>query len=245
MPDTNLATPIARGDGALYRRAATMLRQAIADGRLRAGMALPAEAELAAGFAISLITLRHALRELEEEGLIAKRAGRTAIVTAGSPRAVRVVNTLEDVIANAADARLEVFGYAPRRAASVARAFGLEPATRCPCLHGRLLIGEQPLTEFRIHFPPEIGQRLQLADFDDAVVFRTVQRRLGIRLSGARITVGAALADAALARRLDIAPGAAVLVNTILYRDAEGAPVELTIARHPADLYEFSYEVRA
>ena len=242
---SDLTRKLDRTGGTLYRRAADVLRQAIAAGRVQAGSALPPEAELAAGFAVSLITVRQALRELEDEGLISKRSGRAAVVTAGPPRTARLANTLEDVVANARDARLEVFDYRPRRAPEAARALGLPPGTPCPLLHGRLLVRDRPMTEVRIHFPPAIGDRLTLADFDDVVVFRTVQRRLGIRLSGARVTIGAELADTALARTLEIAPGAAVLVNTMLYRDAGGAPVEFTVARQPAELCQISYEVRA
>lgn len=245
MADDPLTSKLDRTGGTLFRRAADVLRQAITTGRAPAGTALPREADLAAGFAVSLITVRQALRELEDEGLISKRSGRTAVVTAGPPRTARLVSTLEDVVANARDARLEVFDYRPHRAPEAVRALGLPPRTSCPRLHGRLLVGKRPMTEVRIHFPPAVGNRLTMADFDDVVVFRTVQRRLGIRLSGARMTIGAELADKALARTLEITPGTAVLVNTMLYRDQDGVPVEFTIARQPAERCQISYEVRA
>jgi GntR family transcriptional regulator len=241
---TALATPIDRAAGPLYRQAAAVLRAAITAGRLRPGMTLPPEADLATGFAISLITVRQALRELEAEGLISKRSGRPATVTAGPLRSARVINTLEDVIISASDARLEIFSYAVRRNADAARALGLETAA-CHRLHGRLLVAEDPMTEITIYFPPAIGARLSRGDFDDVIVFRSVERRLGIRLSGALVTVAAELADAALARRLAIEVGAPVLTNRMLYRDTAGTPVELTVARHRADLYQFSYELRA
>ena len=245
MLPATLTRKLDRDGGTLYRRAAEVLRQLIADGQLAPGAALPPEAELASGFAVSLITVRQALRDLEDEGLIAKRSGRAAVVVAGPPRVARLAHTLEDVIASAAGARLEVFGYRPRRAPDASRALGLPAGTQCPCLHGRLLVNDTPATEVRIHFPPAIGGRLTLADFDDQVVFRTVQRRLGVRLSGALVTIGAELAGAGLARRLGIAPGGAVLATTMLYRDEDGVPVEFTVARQPAGLARLSYEVRA
>ena len=234
-----------RTGGTLYRRAADVLRHAIAAGRRTPGAPQPAEAALARTLAVSLLTVRQALRELEDEGLIRKQSGRTATVTAGPARVARLAHTLEDMVANAADARLEVFTYRPRRTPGATQALGLPPDTACPCLHARLLADGRPTTEVRVHFPPAIGDRLRRSDFDDQVVFRTVQRRLGIRLSGARVTIGAALADPALARRLRIAPGAAVLVNTLLYRDENGTPVEWTVARQPAELCQLSYELRA
>ena len=75
------------------------------------------------------------------------------------------------------------------------------------------------------------------------MVFRSVERRLGIRLARAHITMRAELADAALARTLECAPGAPILVSEMLYHDVAGTPVELTIARHPGERYWLSYDV--
>lgn len=232
------------GNGALYRQAAEKLRGEIASGVLRVGQSLPPEAVLAERFGVSLITVRQALRELQDEGLILKRSAKPAVVAASEP-AARTLNNLGDIIAAAHGGRFEIFSYAPRRSARAERAFGLATGTACPCLHGRMLREEEPISEIRIFFPPSIGRRLSRADFDDIVVFRSVERRLGLRLAGARITVSAELADARLAGLLGVAKGAAVLTNTMLYHAEDGSPVELTIARHRADRYRLSYALQA
>lgn len=241
-----LAGPLDRADGPLYRQAAGRLRGAITSGQLGVGAALPAEAALAAQFGVSLITIRQALRALADEGLIRKRPAKTAIVAAARRPApqVRQLNSLEDIVANTRDARLEIDHWRKRRSAAAARAFGLDPATQCHCLHGRLTVASLPVAEISTFFPPAIGRRLTRADFDDVVVFRSVERRLGIRLAHAHITMRAELADAGLARALDCAPGAPILVNEMLYHDVAGTPVELTIARHPGERYSLSYDVR-
>lgn len=237
--------PLQRGGAStLYRQAAERLRAQIASGELRVGESLPSEGTLAERFGVSLITVRQALRELQDEGLILKRAAKPAIVAAAEPLAARMLNNLGDVIAATHGGRLEIFSYAPRRSARASHVFGLPPATACPCLHGRMLQDHQPISEITIYFPPEIGSRMSRADFDDVVVFRSVERRLGLRLAGARVTVTAELADPALAGLLDVAPGSAVLTNTMLYHAQDGSPVELTIARHRADRYSLSYELR-
>ena len=232
------------GGGPVSRHAAAHLRSAFASERIAHGAELPTEAALADGFAVSLITVRHALRELEQEGLIRKRAAKAAIVVATRPRppAVRPLNSIEDVVAAASGGDLRIASYGPRRAPDAAAALGLDAATELYCLRGRLFIEGAPLSEITIYFPPAIGARLSRADFDDVVVFRSVERRLGIRLEGARITVTAERADAALARALDIEDADPVLVSRMLWRGPDGAPVELTIARHRADRYSLSYE---
>jgi GntR family transcriptional regulator len=222
------------------------MRASITGGVLRVGSELPAEAELAAGFGVSLITVRHALRELEAQGLICKRKAKASIVAANTPRLpmARTLNTLDDVITATGGARLEIFFYRKRRSAEAAAAFGVDASTALHCLNGRLYSYEQPVSMITIFFPPQIGARLTRADFDDVVVFRSVERRLGLRLTGARITVSAERADQALARTLGYKAGRPVLVSRTLYYAADGAPVELTISRHRADRYRLTYDFR-
>ena len=238
-------SPLHRRDGPLYRQAAAVLRSAIGAGRLAVGAALPTEGELALGFAVSLITVRHALRELAAEGLIRKRAAKAAVVVAAVPVLMaRPLNSLEDIVAGTADARLEIAGYRREYSAEAAQAFGLAASVALHCLRGRLMDGGAPFSVIAIYFPPAIGVRLSRADFDDVVVFRSVERRLGLRVAGARVTVAAEAADRELAGLLEIAEGAPVLVNRFLYLGVDGAPVELTVARHRADRYRLAYEVR-
>jgi GntR family transcriptional regulator len=235
---------LSRAAGPLYRQASAQLRAAIAAGRLAIGAELPTEADLARGFGVSLITVRNALRDLETEGLIRKRAAKAAMVIADTPRppAVRNLNSIDDVVAATSGADLRISGYDLRRSPEAAGLFGLDPAQPLHCLRGRLLADGVPLSEITIFFPPAIGARLSRADFDDVVVFRSVERRLGLRLAGARITVTAERADPALARALETEEGAPVLVSRMLWRAEDGTPVELTIARHRADRYSLSYE---
>jgi GntR family transcriptional regulator len=237
--------PLDRSAGPLYRQAAAELRAAIGSGTLAVGAELPREAELAEGFGVSLITIRHALRELEGDGLILKRAAKTAVVARAvrQPQLARDVNSLEDIVTATKGARLEIIDYAPHRSAEAAEAFGVDARTPIPCLRARMMVAEGPLSVLAIFFPPHIGERMSRADFKDVVVFRSVERVLGIRPAGARITVASEVADGVLARRLDYAIGAPVLATRMLYFDATGAPVELTIARHRADRYRLTYEL--
>ena len=247
MLTTRLTRALDRANGKLYRQIAARLRGAITAGRLPVGSELPTEASLAKGFGVSLITVRHALRELEAEGLIDKRPAKPAMVASAEPRgpSARRLNSLDDIVAATAGAALEISDWHEQHAPAAARVLGLDPATALPCLRGRVMRDGVPLSDVTIFFPPAIGAQLTRRDFDDVVVFRSVQRRFGLRLSGVRVTVRAELADAALARRLDISVGAAVLVSEIVYLDDAGQPAEFTVARHRGDAYSLSYAFSA
>lgn len=63
-----------------YRRIATDLADRIRAGQYRPGDALPAQRELSASYGVTLMTLRQALQELRDEGLIVQQAGRGTFV---------------------------------------------------------------------------------------------------------------------------------------------------------------------
>ena len=246
IPDASLfpARRLVREDGPLYRQLAAILRAPIIDKTYPLGTALPKEAEIAERFGISLITVRQALRELENDGLIRKRAAKPAIVAAHAPapRLTSAFRNFADIAAYTRDARLEVSSYKQRHDPQAAMVFGLPESESCFRLSSILVVGQRPEAQITTFFPPAIGKALQRADFDDVLIFRSVQKHLGIHLKAARITVRAELADAAAARDLDYAEGAPLLAMEMLYHSIDGQPVEFTLARHRADAFSLVYD---
>jgi GntR family transcriptional regulator len=238
------ARQLLRNDGPLYRQLASILRSPIVDGTYPVGTELPKEAEIAGRFGISLITVRQALRELETDGLIRKRAAKPAIVSARTPapKLSSAFRNFADIAAYTKDARLEIASYRREAAAAPQAAFELAEGTVCYCLRSVLVVGERPEAQITTWFPPAIGKRMKRSDFDDVLIFRAVERHLGLRLAGARITVRAEIADADIARDLDYAEGAPVLAMEMLYRTLDQEPVEFTIARHRADVFNLVYD---
>ena len=238
------AQRLLRANGPLYRQLAEILRAPIVDGTYPVGAPLPKEAEIAGRFGISLITVRQALRELEADGLIRKRSAKPAVVAAQAPalRQSWGFRNFADIEAYTRNARLEIVSYRREDSPAGRAAFGLSHRDACYCLRGILVVGERPETQVTTFFPPEIGHRLKHSDFDDVLIFRSVERHLGLRLAAASITVKAEIADAAMARDLDYAEGAPILTMEMLYRSVDRKAVEFTIARHRADVFSLTYD---
>jgi len=234
---------LTREHGPLYRQLGDLLRKPIRDGVLRPGSPLPHEAELAMRFGVSMITVRQALGVLAAEGLITKRAAKPAIVAMQQgyqkPREMR---SLDAIAASTVDRRLMIKSYRKERCAYACEVFALEPATACYCLRAVQFVNDLPVSQITFYFPPEIGSRLKRADFDDVVIFRAVQRHLGIQLSRAQITVRAQAADETVASVLMCEPGAPVLATEMLYFTTAGDPIELTLSKHRADQYSFTFD---
>ena len=235
--------PLSRSEGPLYRQLNVLLRGAIVESRFPSGHSLPREADIAARFGVSLITVRQAMRDLEHEGLILKRAAKPAVIAAPAPPKPAIdFESLATIAASAQDRRLEIASYRREASPLAERTFGLSSRERAYCLRAVLYAGDQPGCRCTFYFPPHIGRRLRRRDFDDVVVFRSVQRHLGIALSGARISVRAELADAGLAEALSCEPGFPILVTEMLYRSAEGGLVELTVNENRADFFSLSFD---
>jgi len=96
------------------------------EGQIVVGADLPTEADLAQGFGVSLITVRHALRDLAAEGLIKKRTAKAATVISqvAAATVAQPLNSLADVIAVTDGAQLRIAGYGKRQSDEAAAAFG-------------------------------------------------------------------------------------------------------------------------
>ena len=232
-----------REHGPLYRQLTNRLRAPIESGVLAPGHPLPREADLAARFGVSLITVRQALRDLEGEGLIKKRTAKPAIVATPQTRSKALeFQSLSAIAASTLDRRLVIKSYRKERSALACEVFALSATTACYCLRAVLLVKDQPITQTAFYFPPAIGSRLKRADFDDVVVFRAVQRHLRITLSRAQIKVRAEIADEALAQVLGYEMGGPILATEMLYFNAASEPVELTVSRNRADHFSITFD---
>ena len=134
-------------DRAVYKQIADHLRAAMGRGSLREGEQLPSEAQLMEHYGVARMTIRNALRVLQDEGLVTAEHGRGVYVRARPP--VR---------------RLASDRFAQRHRKEGMAAFTVEAAQ----------IGAAPkvdmLTVTQAQPPPEIADRLGLADDSDVVV---------------------------------------------------------------------------
>jgi GntR family transcriptional regulator len=236
--------PLLRSNGPLYRQLAEMLREPIASGAFPIGAELPKEADIGARFGVSLITVRQALRDLEANGLIRKRSAKPAVVAAKSPPVSLSwkFENFADMATYTKDARLRIKSYRQEASPVFQRVFGLAPGIGGYCLRAVLEVAGEKKAQVTSYFPPVVGERLGRGDFDDVLIFQSVQRHLGLRLAVAHVTVRAETADDAVAADLKRTRGSAILAVEMLYQSAEQQNIEFTVARHPADIFSITYD---
>jgi GntR family transcriptional regulator len=238
-----------RGPGPLWFQISERLRGAIANGEFLPGDTLPPESMLNRRFGISRTTARAALDRLENDGLVSRRSGQGSIVL--PPKVDQPLNLLASFAEDMA-ARGRTPGYrsrsvtAARVPAEVAAALGVERGTRAVAIDRLLLADGQPLAvTFAWLAPKVVGVRMRpdAEELDGVSLYKWIEVTTGTRIALGEEYIEAAVADAEIAERLEIAPGDPVLVARRLSRAADGTPVEYVIATYRADRYRFRVEL--
>ncbi len=108
-----------------YKTVSAAIERAILDGALRPGAALPTEQELAERFGVHRSTVREAIRQVEQEGLLQRREGRRLFVCLPgvhdlAPRATRLLLLHQTTFQELWDVALTLEPLAARLAASQA-----------------------------------------------------------------------------------------------------------------------------
>lgn len=229
-----------------YQRVFGAMRDAIRGGAWPVGTALDSEDALSQHFGVSRITIRHALRLLQEHGYLRTGRGRRATVVAASgvPRREAMIQHVGDIIDWVGDASLDVRSWRCEASSEARAAFGLAPGVACHVLRSVMRRDGRPYARSIVYFPPAVGSRLSRADFGDVIVFRAVERSLGLRVADLHVTVSAAVASAADCRELGCSPGSAILVQRLLHHDQDGVPFELAFSRSLASEVRFSTRFR-
>jgi GntR family transcriptional regulator len=220
-----------------YLDLADALRARVAEGRVGRGGALPSEAELAAEYATSRVTVRRALDRLRQEGLVSSRRGAGWFVALDPVRQpLGRVTTIEAAVeaAGATPGRtILAFAFVPAPAAAAA-ALQTEAGTDVLRVERLNLADDRPFALVVVWVRGDLGADLSRADVEHAPFYDLLPLR-GVALGTVQQTIGAEVADNATAHLLDTDPGSALLVSRRTTCDTDGIPVLYSEHRYPAD----------
>ncbi len=236
------------GPTPLWFQIAERLRASIAAGDFKPGDALPSEAEINAAFKVSRTTARASLDKLRQEGLITRQSGRGSIVL--KPRVEQPVNQLasfsEDMRRRGLRASYATFSAAfGDTPADAAAALGIARGDRAFHIQRLLLADDEPMGMSVSWIAPAVldGQAPRPEDLDRGSLYAWLLRHHGVRIVAAQEFIEAAVADADMARRLDVAPGAPLLVARRRSRAEDDSPIEYAVMHYRADRYRFSIDL--
>lgn len=233
----------------LYYQLEVSLRSRLAEGEFAPGDGFPSEAAIGAEYNVSRITVRQALASLERDGLIHRQRGRGAFVTDTVRRlwTPKLTGALEDAImfglADKYEVRLIDRGEVSA-SIRVAEALGLaadEPVHRIQRL--RLYEG-QPLAHMVNFLPVDIGARMDSEEVLARPILANLEVKVGLELAEADQSIGAGLADAEIARLLEIRVGDPLVQMERTAYDKTGRAVNHVLVLFRADRYWYRVKLK-
>ena len=241
-PKVNPAASAPTVTGPRYADLARVLAEEIGAGRFAVGSLLPTEAQLQERFDASRHTVREALRELKQRGLVVSRAGIGTTVRARAPaqRLLHGVGTLQDLI--------QFFEATRMRTLAVRDVIADAPlAERLPVKVGQqwrearlLRFGaddERPVASMSVYVRPEHADVLQHIDRSDVPVFTLIEQRHGVRLAEVRQQIVAVTLGRPEARALRARPGSPALEIMRSYVDLQDRVAMIVVGLYPADRF--------
>lgn len=243
--------PLGGGAVPLYQRVVDRIRDGIAAGAAPTGAQLPTEEELARHFGVSSITIRAALKELADAGLIERRQGRgTFVRQRGARTAEWGLGTVQDLVLTGRLTAPVVLRCAEAPAPAWVRAEIPVPAGG-RLFHVRITRNEEgrPLMMTDAWFPPEVAGRLRRPDLAELfsgspLLLEVVERLTGQTAAEMRQSMTAALATRDVARTLGIGPGHPVLVVNRDNRTADGGLLQLARSHYRTDGVTYAIHLR-
>ncbi len=218
-----------------YRKIAAILRARIEEGEFSAGRVLPSEAVLGRAYDASRVTVRRALEQLREDGLVDSRQGFGWFVAADPlQQSLGRLGTIEAQLA-ASEYRSErrglgvAFVEAPD---AVKATLGTETVLEVRRLN---LADGQPFARVTVWCPEQLGAHLSRSAVEASPFYELLE----IPLGGATQTIGAQAASPEDAKLLGIPEGSPVLLCHRITNDTDGKPVLVSDHVFPGHLTEF------
>lgn len=236
-----------------YAHVAREIATLIAGGRYPVGSVLPTELELADSFGVSRATIRSALSELQQLGLVSRRRNAGTRVEAARP--VSEASEYHQSLATVDDV-LQYAGSTERQVQEIAEEIADDRlATRLGCRPGRRWLrvssirvsaresGEQPICWTDVYVDERYAGDVKssVASYPGAIS-SLIEERTGRTVAGILQEIRAVGVPGAIAPVLRTPANAHALEITRRYQDSVGETFLVSVSVHRAD--RFSYRLR-
>lgn len=241
-----LGESLVRGsDRTLYEQITDLLRQQLSSS-MSAGDQLPTEAELVERFATSRATVRKAVQQLVDEGVLTRRRGKGTFIARPLPRVVhsidRVMPFMETFrqLGEDPDTRLLQFGWVQEPKLPDALRHWDKPVLSFE----RLYVSRgMPHAFVQVSLPHHIGRKVSQADVEGMPVYHVLAKKARIVPVRAEFLVSCRHASPAISEALETSQSTLLLVLERISRDADGQPVEYVIHYLRPDVYQLSVAI--
>lgn len=237
-----------------YHQIYLVLREQLREGRFDAG--LPGELSLMQQFGVARVTIRRALEQLVQDGLIQRVPGRGTHPVRpgdlppagvaegrGDAQQARLTGLLENLVTMGLRTTVRVLAVdvlaAPHE---VAKTLRLPPGEQVQKAERVRSTEQGPLSHITTWVPQRYAQGFGEQELARQPILVLLEKS-GIQVGRAEQTISARLADADMARHLDVSVGSALLAVRRLIYDDNDRPVQWLHGLYRPDRYEYQLQL--
>jgi len=235
-----------------YHQIYLVLREQLHDGKFAQGV--PSELALMQQFSVARVTVRRALAQLAQEGLISREPGRG---TRALPPLSAVKNTemgsksqraqltglLENLVTMGLRTTVKVLSVERLSAPEeVAMALQLNADDWVQKAQRVRHTKEGPLSHITTWVPDAIAQNFGRKELAQKPILMLLEES-GVKVGRAEQSISAKLADSSMAQHLDVAIGSALLAVKRLIYDTEDRPIQWLHGLYRPDRYEYHMQL--
>ncbi len=232
----------------LWYQVSQSLRASILGRSARDPLRLPTEEQLAGHYGVSVLTMRQALKELEDEGMISRHRRRGTFiepdVQRGAP--VRLLGSVDAIVAQQSGMTTELLGHGTASVpAELAEYFpDLVEVATYHRLRGDEETGE-PTNHARNYVRPELAESIDRHDLLRRPMTKVLRDVVGVDISRITDTVQARLADPETARLLRVPLLSPILHYTGITYDDTGRVLDVAVIHYRGDRFSFTVTLDA
>jgi len=223
------------------------LRTDILSGQLPPGAKLPVEAELAKQFNVSRITVRQALSELQDLGLVTTINGKGSYASKPGSTSTQgpLIGVLETMRKRGHRAHGKFVSCTNQPASRVvADELGLAPGVTVGVVTLMRYRDDAPFVLSTTWCSPDLAQRLSQQDLAELDVIVAFEEKLWIRIDRTDIRIEASIADQSLALPLECDPGSPILRVHATNLDYDGTPIAYSVSESRGDIMDYRAVVK-
>jgi GntR family transcriptional regulator len=236
-----------------YRRISEELSRDIRAGAWKVGDRIPSEPELAQTYGVSRGTVRNAVEQLVNEGMLRKEQGRGTFVISTLARLRKDLGWLASFTSQLHEGgirpstRVLEAGLIPAGEAEgiVREAFRLTGSDDVICIRRLRLGNDTPYAIQTVYLLPDKCPGILDESVDLTQLFKLYAERYDVRIIRADERICVATAGAEEATLLQIAPGEPVVIRDRVSMDQQEYPFEVLHSVDLGDLFEYRYQILA
>ena len=224
-----------------YKRIQGIILKRIESGQLKPGDEVSSERELARIHKVSLMTARHALAELEREGMVERRRGAGTFVAPPKIHFNRLMSYTELMAGRSLTSRSKLISLQTvEDEQEIAARLALPNGGRLLRLERLRQGGEEPFALEICYMSAESFPGLNRAALERGSLFMILEHEFGVELAYADEEIDATAADTRMAKLFSVPKGAPLLrVRQVIY-SGKGLPIIYMLGLYRSDRHNLT-----